>query len=270
MLSILLSIGIAGVVGIFTFTHTDYSANWGIFAGVVSFIVLQVLLGLFIRKVVKKRTEGIQKIIEGGQEKLNRKMHFYQQKPKGGIKTMQMLLEKDQHAFIREALHATKKLEPLYSWNLLLKKQVNTMRMQFYYQLKEFDSADKLLNKAMYIDPMSVAMKISRLYKKDNKSYKKFYYKKIRKFKGEKGIILYALYSWILVKTGEVDEAIKVLQKGKEKTKDEVLARNWEALVNDKSKKFSNAGLGDQWYSLYLEQPKAQKPKQRLVRKKGF
>ena len=270
MLSIILSLGIGGVVGILTFTHTNYSTTWGITVFFLTFIILQVLSGLLIRKFVKKRTEDIQKIIEGGQEKLNRKIHFYQQKPMGGIKTMQKLLEKEQHVFIKEALEATKRLEPFYYWNVLLKKQVNTMRMQFYYQLKQFDKADKLISKSMYVDPMSVAMKIARLYKNENKKYKKVFYKKVKKFKkNDQNIILYGLYSWILVKNGEIDEAIKVLQGAKEKTNNEVLSRNWEALVNDRVKRFSNAGLGDQWYSLYLEEPKNQKPKQRVARRKG-
>jgi hypothetical protein len=270
MLSIILSLGIGGVLGILTFTHTQYNPYWGITVFILVFIVLQILSGLFIRKIVKKRTEDIQKIIEAGQEKLNRKVHFYQQKPMGGIKTMQKLLEKEQHVFIREALESTKRLEPYYSWNVLLKKQVNTMRMQFYYQLKQFNDVDQLISKAMFVDPMSVAMKIARLYKNKNQKYKKVFYKKVKKYrKNDQNVLLYGLYSWILVKNGEIEEAIKVLQEAKEKTENEVITRNWEALVNDKIKRFSNAGFGDQWYSLYLEEPKAQKPKQRMVRKKG-
>ena len=271
MLSIILSLGIGGILGILTFTHTDYSSAWGITVFVLTFIILQILGGLLIRKVVKRRTEDIQKIIEGGQEKLNRKIHLYQQKPIGGVKTMQKILEKEQHVFIKEALESTKRLEPFYYWNILLKKQVNTMRMQFYYQLKQFDKVDNLLPKSMYVDPMSVAMKIARLYKNKNQKYKKVFYKKVKKFKkNDQNVLLYGMYTWMLVKNGEIEEAIKVLQNGKDKTKNEVLSRNWEALVNDKPKKFSNAGLGDQWYSLYLEEPKAQKPKQRTVRRKGF
>ncbi|MCF7790742.1 MAG: hypothetical protein K9L78_04335 [Victivallales bacterium] len=270
MLSIILSFGIAGIAGILTFKYTEYNANWGILVFVATFVVLQILTSLLVRKIVKKRTEKIQKIIEDGQQKLNRKIHFYQQKPKGGMKTMQKLLEKEQHVFIKQALDKTKCLEPLYSWNILLKKQVATMRLQFYYQLRQFDKVDELLNKAMYVDPMSVAMKIVRLYKKGDPKYKKVFYKKVKKFKkNDQNVILYALYSWILVKKGEIEEAINVLQKAKEKTDNELLTRNWQALVNGKIKKFSNAGLGDQWYSLYLEEPKAQKPKQRVVRKKG-
>jgi hypothetical protein len=270
MLALVISIGLSGALGITVFNHTSFSATWGIVSGVLLFLILQVSIGLFTRKIVKKRTNDIQDIILAGQEKLNRKVQFFQQKPKGGMKTMQKILEKDQHVFIREAMEATKRLEPLFSWNILLRKQVNTMRMQFYYQLKEFDKVDELIPKAMYLEPMSVAMKMARQYKNNNKAYKKTFKKKARKYKKDNAILLYALYSWILVKTGEIEEAIKVLQKGKKATENDTITRNWENLVNGKIKKFSNAGIGDQWYSLYLEEPKAQKPKQKTMRRQQF
>jgi len=270
MLAIIISIGLAGALGITVFSHTDFSITWGVVSGVSLFIVLQVLIGLYTRKKVKKLTNGIQDIILGGQEKLNRKVQFFQQKPKGGMKTMQKILEKDQQVFIREALEATKRLEPLFSWNILLRKQVNTMRMQFYYQLKEFDKADELIPKSMYVEPMSIAMKMARQYKNNDKGYKKVFRKKIRRYKTDNATLLYALYSWILVKTGETEEAIKVLMKGKKVTDNDTIARNWENLVNGKIKKFSNAGIGDQWYSLYLEEPKVQKPKQKVMRRQKY
>ena len=178
MLALVISLGLSGAFGIEIFKYTDFSYTWGIISGVLLFIILQVLIGLFTRKMVKKRTNDIQNIILGGQEKLNRKVQFFQQKPKGGMKTMQAILEKDQQVFIREALDATKRLEPLFSWNILLRKQVNTMRMQFYYQLKEYDKVDKLIPKAMYMEPMSIAMKMARQYKNKDNGYKKTFKRK--------------------------------------------------------------------------------------------
>ncbi|MCP4179210.1 MAG: hypothetical protein GY756_15735 [bacterium] len=272
MLSIIVSIGLGGFIGLLLYDQQIVqSANWCLTIGILILIISQVLLGLFVRKIVKKRTNDIQNIITSGQEKLNRKVQFFQQKPQGGMKTMQKILEKDQHVFIREALDSTKRMEKLYPWNLLLKKQVSTMRMQFYYQLKDFKKCDELLPKAMYVDPMSVAMKMARQYKnEDVAGYNKTFKKKSKKFKKDNSSIVFATYSWILVKTGRIDEAIKVLQKGKEKTENEVLIRNWECVINDKLKRFSNAGFGDQWYSLYLEEPKNTKPKQKVMRKQQY
>jgi len=73
--------------------------------------------------------------------------------------------------------------------------------------------------------------------------------------------------SWIYVQVGEIDEARRVLLKAKKATGDDTFTRNWEHLSNDRVKKFSNAGLGDEWYSLYLETPPA--PKQQRMRGNG-
>ncbi len=264
MLAIFISFGIGAAAGIILF-WVGFGPFMYLTIGFLIFAALQVLTGLLIRKLVKKYTNEIQAVISEAQTKLNKKIQFFQQKPQGGMKNMQKLLEKDQHAFIREALNETKKFEKLYSWNVLLRKQVNTMRMQFYYQLREFNKVDELIPKSLYMEPMSIAMKMTRLYKKGDASYKRIFYKKAKKFKSENGVILYALYSWILVKNGQIEEAIKVLQKGKEKTGSEILERNLEHLVNGREKRFSNAEIGDLWYSLYLEEPKVQKPKQQMV-----
>ena len=209
MLALIISIGVSGAVGITVFQYTNFSITWGIVSGVLVFILLQVIIGLFTRRIVKKRTNNIQNIIMAGQEKLNRKIQFFQQKPQGGMKTMQKILEKDQHIFIREALSATKYLEPLFYWNILLRKQVNTMRMQFYYQLKEFVEVDKLIPKSMYMEPMSIAMKMARQYKNNDQGYKKTFKRKIRKYKGDNAALLYSVYAWMLVKNSKIEEAIK-------------------------------------------------------------
>jgi len=55
-----------------------------------------------------------------------------------------------------------------------------------------------------------------------------------------------------------------LLVKAKDITSDETLAANWGLLANNKDKQFSNAGLGEEWYSLYLETPPM--PKQQRIR----
>ena len=265
MLAIIVSLGIGAAVGIIFFWN-GFGPGVYLTLGFLVFAACQIGTGLLMRKLVKKYTNDIQNIMTGAQAKLNKKIQFFQQKPQGGIKNMQKLLEKDQHVFIRKSIEETKRFEKLYSWNLMLPKQVNTMRMQLYYQLKEFNKVDELMPKSVFMDPMSVAMKITRLYKKGDESYKTVFKKKAKKFaKNENGPLLYALYSWILVKNGQNEEAIKVLQQGKEKTKNEILEQNLEALVNGKEKKFSNADFGDIWYSLFLEEPKMPKQKQQMV-----
>lgn len=101
------------------------------------------------------------------------------------------------------------------------------------------------------------------MYKRNEEGIDKFFNKKAARFKGEQALLPYALYSWILVKQERIDDAIKVLNQAKIKTSDnEVIVKNWEMLVNNKVKHFSNSLLGEQWYSLMLEEPKM--PKQQI------
>ena len=119
------------------------------------------------------------------------------------------------------------------------------------------------MDKCLFIEPQSVCVKMARMYKRNDEGIDKFFKKKAARFKGEQALLPYALYSWILVKQERIDEAIKILNQAKIKTSDnEVIVKNWELLVNNKVKHFSNSLLGEQWYSLMLEEPKM--PKQQV------
>ena len=266
----MISIIIAILIGIGTFfglqrTFEDLNIVWISIFAVVASIVVQVVIGLIFRKKVTGVTNEIQSVIMEGQQKLQRKINMFQNKPAGGYKHMQKLLEKDQEVFLRDALSLISKLNPFFLWVPMLSKQANTMRMQFHYQLGEMDKVDELLPKCLYMDPLTVGMKMAREYKNDDPKLEKTFKSKIKKFKGDQSAILYGIYSWILVKKGNKDKAFEVLTEAKNKTDNETIQRNWDALANDKVKQFSNAGFGEEWYSLKLEQPKA--PKQKMQKR---
>ena len=265
----MISLIIAITAGIATFltlqNTTDLHIVWNAVFAMVAVIAVQVTFGLIFRKKITAITNAIQQVIMEGQQKVQRKVNMFQQKPAGGVRHMQKLLEKEQHASLRNALELTEQLVPFFKWSLLLKKQVSTMQMQFYYQLGEFNEVDRLLPDCFYMEPLTVAMKMARQYKNDDPNLEKTFKSKIKKFKGNKGVILYALYSWILLKKGEKEKAFEVLTEAKDKCDHEVIYKNWEALANGKTKAFSNAGLGDEWYSLKLENPKM--PKQKMQKR---
>ncbi len=271
MLTLIISIVLGGISSTLCQLN-GVGLGWTIGAGVLTFIAIQAAVSLLLRKKINVVNGDLQGIMLGGQKRINQKIQAFQNKPVGGMKAMQMLLEKEQNQFLQKALDFTVNLEPFCKWNILMSKQIATMRMQFYYQMKKFDKVDKilavkgLLKGVMLMDPMTVAMKMARLYKnKDMEAVEKLFKKKSKGFsRGGKSVLLYGVYSWILVKNGEVEKARETLYEGKELTSNETLAKNWEVLSNDKVKKFSNAGLGDEWYSLYLETP--QQPKQQKVR----
>ena len=265
----MISLIIAIIAGLGTFltlqNTTDLHIVWNSVFAMLTVVAVQIIFGLIFRKKITSVTNAIQQVIMEGQQKVQRKANMFQQKPAGGIKHMQKLLEKDQHASLRKALELTNELTPWFKWSLLLKKQVATMRMQFNYQLGEFKEVDKLLPYCFYMDPLTVAMRMARQYKNNDPKLEKTFNSKIKKFKGDKGVLLYALYSWVLLKRGESEKAFEVLTAAKEKCDHEVIYKNWEALANGKPKSFSNAGLGDEWYSLKLETPKM--PKQKMQKR---
>lgn len=256
MLAVVLAVTLALAAGLASSYIGDVAMAWSLTWGILTFLVFQIAVGLLIRKKIINISHEIQAILTDGQKKLSRMVQNFQRKPLGSSSLMQKTLEKEQNTFIESALKMVCRLEPYCKWNFMIRKQMNSMKMQFNYQLKNFDEVDKILDKCLYSDPLAVAMKIARMHSNKTPGLDKYFAKKVKKFKGEQGAILYGLYSWILVKRGEIDAAIKVLSDGKTATANEVLEQNWMQLANGKPKKFSNAGFGEQWYALYLEEPK--------------
>jgi hypothetical protein len=262
MLAVFIAVSCAVAVGVCCSVFAGLGIAWCLTWGVLTFVLIQISIGLVVRKKVMIISNKIQEVLLEGQKKINRKIQMFQRKPQGGLKQMQKILEKDQAEFIKEALETVEQLAPYCKWNFLISKQMNSMRMQFNFQLKKFDKVDELLNKALYSEPMAVAMKMTRQYHNEDPKLEKTFNKYRKKFKGEQSVLLYALYAWILIKQDKVDEALKLLSAGKEETGNDVLEQNWKNVANGKIKKFSNAGLGEQWYALYLEEPKQPKARQ--------
>jgi len=270
MLSLLISvIGTAAVVAACLasgFTPAETSG-----AGIAAFLLLSIVIGLIVRKRISKVQGGLQQLLENGQQRMNRKVQMFQSKPGGNFKQIQRQLEADQKSLISEALVFVDNLDPFKKWSLFIGRQIATMRMQFLYQLKKFDEVDQILSSAglfsgpVLFEPVGVAMKMARQYKNEGvEKVEKTFKRRIKWFRGNRGTLLYGLMSWVYVKQGDAEKARQLLIKGKDATGDATLSRNLEVLSNNKEKSFSNAGLGEEWYSLYLENPPA--PKQQRMR----
>lgn len=239
--------------------------------GIGVFLLTHILIGLIVRKRIGKVQGQLQETLMRGQKQLSHKIQKFQTRPGGNIKQMQRQLEADQKALIKEALAFVDRFEPFRKWSLFMGRQIATMRLQFLYQLKEFEEVDRLLATGgllrgpVMLEPVTVSMKMARQYKNsDVEAVEKTFNRHIKWFRGAKGTLLYGVLSWIYMKQDEPEKARQLLIKAKEKTGDETLARNLEMLSNNKEKHFSNAGLGEEWYSLYLENPPA--PKQQRMR----
>ena len=62
----------------------------------------------------------------------------------------------------------------------------------------------------------------------------------------------------------DIDGAFKALNRALEKSDNETLKSNREHLANNRVAHFTNAGLGEQWYALLLEEPKIRPQRQRM------
>ena len=258
MLTLLLSL--LCMVGVWAGLH--YGAHWGGWSVVVAVLCglgMQVGSTLWIRRRITALMTAIQARITERTNVLKRKYEQLASRG-GGMKWIMDQARKDQDAMLIEALESTRKMEPYCRWSLLLDRQINAIRLQFLYQLKRFEEVDTLLPKTMLGDPVLVCMKMCRQYKLGQEADLRKTYDKYRKKFKQDSTLIYATYSWILIRRKQLDEALKVLVDGKAATDDEVLEANWEHVANSRLGQFSNAGLGESWYALLLEEPKQPKP----------
>jgi len=264
MYTILISLFLGTVVGsTLVWTHAARPV-WVIVWGMVGVIVGQFSLGLILRGKVKAAMDAVQNVLLSGQKKAQQKINHWQMRPPGSLKQAQTELERDQRVFIEQALETSKRLEKYVPWTLMLDRQIATLRMQLYYQLKEFRKVDALLPKCMFMDPMSAAMKLARLHVRgETAAADKFFQKQTRRLRYGQGTILYALYAWMLVQRKEIEAAHKVLVRACEKMENETIKANRDHLANNRVTQFSNAGLMEEWYALGLEQPKVKMQRQR-------
>ncbi len=259
-------IAVAAGCGIALVTSRDLGPVWGAVCGIGAVLVVQLLIGLVVRRKVNRINSSMQQVMLETQNKLNRRVQMFQQRPGGNVKAMQQLLEKEQFAAIRKALEISCEADRYALWSPLLKKQFSTVRMMLHFQLKEFDRVDALMPRCMFLDARSVAVKLARMYMKKDPKLDDFYRKKGAKFKGEDLALVASAYAWMLVHQERSDEALKVLVNAKKNTDHPVVLKNWELLANGKSRNYSNAGLGDAWYALYLEAPKVRQERVRQGR----
>ncbi len=260
MYAITLSLLIALITGIGFWKIEISTPGWAIVWGFAALIASAAVITLVIRKRITRIMNAMQTLLADGQKKIQARVNAFQRKPTGDPKRLMNEVEATQKKLIADALEITDQLEPYRKWTPLFGRQLNTTRMQFHYQMKAFKKVDELLPKCLIIDPMSAAMKIARLYetKAPLEDITKAFHKARARTKYNQSALLYALMAWIYVKNGEPEQAHTLLVEGCEKNENETLKRNRDRLANNKVREFSNANFGEEWFALYLEQPKMQ------------
>lgn len=237
---------------------------WSIVIGLAVFLVTVIAISQVIRVKIKKLNGNIQQVMEELQHKLMLMQNQFMRRPLGSQKMMMQALEREQTAGVRRALAACDAFAPYYRWSLLLERQISTMKMALCFQIRDFAQVDELMPKCLFIDPQSVCLKMARMYMRKEDGIDKLFRKKCSSLKEPACVLPYSLYAWILVKQERYDEALSLLVEAKKKTDNEVIVRNWELLANKKYKNFSNAGLGEMWYALGLEEIRMPKQQQRI------
>ena len=245
----------------------DWGLGWSIFAGVAGFGVFQGVFGFLLQKRVKRDMEKVQRILVNGQKRLQEKMQRWQLRPPGSIQAAQKEMMDDTRVFVKEALAETETLRKYRLWVPMIERQMATAQLQLNWMIKDFKKVDELMPKALLMDPTMVAMKLARMQMLDSplEEIAKVYEKAARRLKYNQNVLLAGCYSWILVKRGKIDDAFKALTEALKNSDNETLKRNHEALMNNRVAHFNNSGLGDQWYSLQLEEPKVRMQRPRSV-----
>ena len=267
MITLVIAIVVAGGSFAASYCAADLGMGWSVFFGVLGFGVFQGVAGYLIQKRVKRDMEKVQRILVNGQKRLQEKMQRWQLRPPGSIQAAQKEIFEDTKVFVKEALAETETLRKYKPWVPMMEKQIATARLQLSWMIKDFKTVDQLMPKAMFLDPTMVAMKMARLYMTDGSmdEIAKIYRKGVRRVRYNGNVLLAATMSWIQVKKGDADGAFKTLTEALKNSDNATLRQNHENLMNNRVAHFSNSGIGDQWYSLMLEEPKVRMQRQRSV-----
>ena len=265
MITLLLALAAAGGVFSLAFFACGFGTGWSVTLGIVAFIAVQAALSVYFLRRIKADMLAVQKIMVDGQKALQARMAGWQFRPPGSMQDAQRIVFEDTCRFVKAAIAETEKLAKYRPWVLLIDRQIATAKLQLNWMIKNFKEVDTLMKKAMFVDPVSVSMKMARMQMlgEPTEAIAKVYDRCARRLKYNQNQLLAATYSWILVKRGETDAAFKALTAALKNTDDATLKRNHEALMNNRVAHFNNSGLGDQWYALHLEEPKLHQSRQR-------
>lgn len=266
MLTLILMLVAAATAAFFTYSAGEGGHwGWAIPAAIGALLAVSIPINIWVKKRLTQIFNQVQTLLLHSQEVLRRKAGVMQTKGMVGPKAMAQL-EKEQTAAVRSAMEPLSEVARYRKWNVLAQKQADLLKGQLLFQIKEYDEARPLLEKAMLInDPLLLCMQMVLHFKQDpaeTKQLDKMFNRGVGRFKYERGKLIYALYAWMLVKQNRITEAVTALDEGKNKTEDPVIAQAWENLANRRINRFSFAALGEQWYALGLENPAPVKVRQ--------
>lgn len=266
MITMIISFALSGGAFSAAYFAADWGAGWSIACAILAFLAFQIVFGMKMRKKIMADMMRVQEIMLEGQKALQAKMQRWQIRPPGSIQAAQREIEQDTRAFVMKAIEETDRLKRYRLWVPLIDRQMATAKAQFYWMIKDFAKFDEFIPMALMADPVMYAMRMARMHMlgRPVEEIGKIYAKSARRARYNANVVPAACWSWILVKAGRTDDAFKALGEALKRSDDETLKRNYEALMNNRAAQFTNSGLGDKWYALFLEEPKIrmQRPRQ--------
>ncbi len=265
MITVLINVVVALAVGVGLVLFDFAPWGWGLVWGIVVLVGGQLGVGLLLRRKMSAINDAVQGVLKQGQARMQAKVQRWRTKQMSSQKAAEVELAKDRDAMIAEVQRMLRPLERYRLWVPLLGRQLATMELQFAWQRKDWKRVDELLPRALLIDPMLAAIHLARMWQQEapTEALRKVFRKAVRRARYGTTALLYSTFVWMLVRRGEVDEAYRLLGEADEKNEHAVLKANRDALANNRLAHFSNAGLGEEWYALWLEEPKLKARRQR-------
>ncbi|MBP5791868.1 MAG: hypothetical protein J6W80_06415 [Kiritimatiellae bacterium] len=255
----------------------DFGRGWSVALGTGAFLAVQIFFSLAMRKRVMAEMGKVQRILETGQKALQAKTARWQFRPPGSMQQAQNEIARDTKVFVKEAIAAVDSLKKFKIWVPMIEKQMATARLQLEWMIKDFDAVDADMKKAIVADGTMAAMFVARAHMRGEglDAIRKTYSKYSKRLKYNENALIAGAWSWILVKKGLsekdaaaskalYDEAFKVLTEALKNSDNPQLKANHVSLMNNRPGHFTNSGLGDRWYSLWLEEPKNRAPRQHM------
>jgi len=258
MITFLLAIGSGAAAFLLAFFAAGIGAGWSVFIALAAFFTVQATVSWRCMRLMRADMKMVEGIMNETKRGIDAKVAKWQFRPPGSLQEAQKILEGDMAAGVRKALEATARLDRFRPWVLFAERQAATARLQLAWIIKDYKAVDEYMAKALLVDPSTLSMKMARMYMTGAPSaeIEKVYRKAAARSRYNGNVLPAACMSWILVKRGEDEAAFKLLGEALKKSDNAVLKANHEHLMNNRPSHFSNTNLGDQWFSLHLEEPK--------------
>lgn len=235
-----------GIAAFFAFSQATASPWWG--SLLVAFVVSSGSFVL-IARIIMKKVEAIMT---------------------GAMKDLQTQRVSSREKQIQLVDRAVKELQPAMKyakWQVYVGGQVNSTIGMLHYIKRDFVTALPYLEKGFVRNWVTMGMLGSYYFKKGKKDKMCEAFDKAV-MGSPKEAMIWVLYAYCLVSSGERSKAVEILEKGLKKNSGNEDIKQKLALVrNEQDMKM--ADYGEMWYQFHLESPAALQKQQQMTSMTG-